>query len=114
MNSKVNPPSDALDSQDVVVLQVPSAIPAEELRELLRKGMDHGRARILVDLSQDNHPNSMKIGVLIRFKNRAVRRGGDLRLLGARDRTLEMLRITRLDTVFELFDDEIEARKSFD
>lgn len=87
---------------------------AEALRELLREGLGAGNARILVDLSQDNHPDSLKIGVLIRFKNRAVRRGGDLRLLGARGRTLEMLRITRLDTVFQLFDEEDAALGSFD
>ena len=113
MNSKATSRTNR-DDQDPVLLRVPARVSTDELREILRQAIDQGGARLIVDMSQDNYPNSMKIGVLIRFKNRAVRRGGDLRLLGANGRTLEMLRITRLDTVFRLFDDEEAARSSFE
>lgn len=107
-------PSNPSPSPDCELVRVPAAASTEKLRELLRQATENGCARLIVDVSEDNHPNSMKIGVLIRFKNRMVRRGGDLRLVGAGGRTLEMLRITRLDTVFELFADVDAARRSFD
>jgi len=104
-------PSSAEDRRGPAVLvELPAGADTDDLRRLLAGAMSQGTAQVVIDLSQDNKPVSSKIGALIRYKNRATRRGGDLRLLRPRGRMLEMLQITRLDTVFRIYEDEQQAR----
>ena len=57
--------------------------------------------------------DSTALGEIVRAYTSATRKGGSLKLLSVTTRVHELLMITKLLTVFDLFDAEAEAVKSF-
>jgi anti-sigma B factor antagonist len=57
--------------------------------------------------------DSTALGEIVRAYTSATRKGGTLKLLGVTARVHELLMITKLLSVFDLFDAEAEAVKSF-
>jgi anti-sigma B factor antagonist len=85
----------------------------EDLGEALRGLLDRGASRVVLDLDQVRFIDSAGLGGLVAWKKRAVQRGGDIRLLRARDRVRDVLELTALTRVFQIFEDEAEAVASF-
>ena len=85
---------------------------------LLRQRVDdlvaRGQLRIVADLTELDYVDSAGIGVLIAKYLSVRRNGGDLKLLRLSLRTHHALEITHLLTVFETFDTEEEAVRSFE
>jgi anti-sigma B factor antagonist len=79
------------------------------IRELARKG----QKRILLNLKDVKYIDSSGIGDLVRSVTSLRREGGDLKLLSPQPVVLDVLRITRLDKIFEVKDDESLAVRSF-
>jgi anti-sigma B factor antagonist len=85
-----------------------------KLREGLRSVLHAGRRRFVLDLRETVTLDSMAIGELVACLKRVRERGGDVRLVVAPEGIVhEMLQITHLDHVFQIFGDENEARMSF-
>ncbi len=59
---------------------------------------------LVLDLSRTQFIDSMVLGVLIGSSKRAREAGGWIRLVGPRANVRKVLRVTRLDTVFGLYD----------
>lgn len=78
-------------------------------RELAKKG----QKRILLNLKDVRYIDSSGIGDLVRSFTSLRREGGDLKLLSPAPMVLEVLRITRLDKVLDIKDDELLAVQSF-
>ena len=73
-----------------------------------------GRTKIVVDLADVTYIDSAGVGMLA-AKLKAVRAtGGDLRLARLSSRSERLLGMMKLRLVFETFDDEASAVKSFD
>jgi anti-sigma B factor antagonist len=70
-------------------------------------------SRIVVDLSQMRFISSMFLGMLVALHRRVVAAKGALRLCGLRAGEREVFRATRLDTVFDIREDEASAMASF-
>ena len=83
------------------------------VREAIRKALDAGERKLLVDMGRVSMLDSSGVGELVSALTSAVKRGGTLKLCGLRPRALEVLSSTQLTGVFEIFDDEGEALRSF-
>jgi anti-sigma B factor antagonist len=102
---------------DLMLLDVRGQITLGEetgvLREKTKTLMDAGHTRIIVDLAEVNYIDSAGLATLVSLYTSARRQGGDVKLLRLTNRVRGLLQITRLSTVFEIYDDLDAARKSF-
>lgn len=102
---------------DVTILDMNGAVRIGEgsiaLREAIRGLADVGKKKILLNLAGVNYVDSTGIGELIANYTTVSRQGGQLKLLNLTDRIQNLLVITKLLTVFDTYEDEAEALKSF-
>jgi anti-sigma B factor antagonist len=85
-----------------------------QFREKLRSLLKEGAKKILLDLGQVSHLDSSGIGELVGAYTSAVGAGAQIKLVHLPERIYGLLQITKLVTIFEVFEDEAEAVKSFD
>ncbi len=83
------------------------------LRERVKTLLSQGRKKILLNLEQVSHMDSTGLGTLVGSFTSARSQGGSLKLLNAGKRIRDLLILTKIITVFESFDDEVAAIKSF-
>ena len=83
------------------------------LGDVIRELATKGQKRILLNLKDVRYIDSSGLGDLVRSVTSLRRQGGDLKLLNPAPIVLEVLRITRLDRVLEIKDDEVLALQSF-
>ena len=83
------------------------------LRDSVRKLADVGKKKVLLNLAGVKYIDSSGIGELIASYASVTRQGGQLKLLNLTDRIQNLLVITKLLTVFDAYDNEAEALKSF-
>jgi anti-sigma B factor antagonist len=102
---------------DVTVMDVSGRITLGEgsstLRDALRDLAAKGHKKILLNLSDVNYIDSSGIGELVSGFTSISNLGGNLKLLGLTKRVKDLLQITKLYTVFEVFDEESTAIRSF-
>ncbi len=85
----------------------------EALREKIKDMADGGKTKILLNLSEVPYMDSAGLGGLVSCFTTIKNKSGKLKLLGLTTRLQDLLSITKLLTVFETFDSEEEALKSF-
>ena len=83
------------------------------LREVIRKLSGEGKKKLLLNLGGVNYVDSSGIGELIANYTTVSRQGGQLKLLNLTDKIQNLLVITKLLTVFDVYEDEETALKSF-
>lgn len=83
------------------------------MRDTILNLIKQGRKAIVVDLSQVSHIDSTGIGELVSVAQTMRQQGGDLKLLNLTKKLRDMVEVVKLGTIFELFDDETAAVKSF-
>ncbi|MCZ2153894.1 MAG: STAS domain-containing protein [Bryobacterales bacterium] len=102
---------------DVAVLDVSGRITLGEsssiLRESLRECAASKHPNVLLNLEEVNYIDSSGIGELVSGYTNIRDAGGQLKLLNLTKRVKDLLQITKLYTVFEVFDDEAAAIQSF-
>lgn len=86
---------------------------ASTLRDDIRDLAAKGDKKILMNLSEVSYIDSSGIGELVSGFTTVTNHGGQLKLLGLSKRVKDLLQITKLYTVFEVFDDEAAAVRSF-
>ena len=72
-----------------------------------------GRPRIVLDLADVEYIDSTGLGNLVISFTQVKKAGGGLKLMRLNKRNVELLALTRLHTVFEVFADEVNAVNSF-
>lgn len=104
-------------SGNTTVLDVEGKILLGEGDALLKRKMDElierKETRILLNLAKVPYMDSGGLGEIVRSYTTVKRAGGELKLLNATKRISDLLTITKLITVFEVYEDESEAVKSF-
>lgn len=85
-----------------------------ELHQTLRDLTEKGERKILLNLAEVSSIDSSGLGELIAGYATLEKNGGKLKLLNLTTRVSELMMITKLYTVFEVFDDETVAAESFD
>jgi anti-sigma B factor antagonist len=102
---------------DVVVLDVKGRITLgdgdEVLKDKVNAVVGKGQKKILLNLADVPYVDSAGLGEIVRTYTTVSRQGGSLKLLNLTKRISDLLAITKLLTVFETFDSEPEAIKSF-
>jgi anti-sigma B factor antagonist len=102
---------------DVTILDLTGEVRIGEgsvaLRDSIRNLADQGKKKVLLNLAGVKYIDSSGIGELIANYTTISRQGGQLKLLKLTDRVQNLLVITKLLTVFDSYDDESEALKSF-
>ena len=86
---------------------------ASTLRDTLRAMAKEGHKKILLNLREASYIDSSGLGVLVSGFAAIHSQGGQLKLLNLTTRVRGLLLITKLFTVFEVFDDEAVAMRSF-
>ncbi|MGL4963772.1 MAG: STAS domain-containing protein [Inquilinus sp.] len=83
------------------------------LREAVHQALEGGAKSILLNLKDTTTIDSSGIGELISGYTRVTNRGGRLKLENLPSKVQDILQITQLITVFEIYDDEKDAVASF-
>jgi anti-sigma B factor antagonist len=84
-----------------------------EFRALIRKQLDEGQRRILLNLANIDHLDSSGIGELVSAYATAKRADGEVKLLKLSRAVDNALLATKLYTIFDIHSDEGEAVASF-
>ncbi|MGI9108090.1 MAG: STAS domain-containing protein [Pyrinomonadaceae bacterium] len=102
---------------DVTVLDMSGKITIGEgsvaLRGAIRRLIEEGKKKILLNLSQVGYVDSSGIGEFVASFTAINREGGQLKLLNLTQKIQDLLAITKLLTVFDTYDDESSALNSF-
>jgi anti-sigma B factor antagonist len=102
---------------DVTILDMSGSIRIGEgsiaLRDSVRRLVNDGKNKVLLNLSGVNYMDSSGVGELIANYTTLSREGGQLKLLNLTDKIQSLLVITKLLTVFDSYDNEAEALSSF-
>ena len=85
----------------------------QQLRDVIANAVAAGKNKILLDLSGVTTIDSSGIGELVGSYTTVTNRGGKLKLLHLPAKLNELLHVTQLITVFEVYEDETEAANSF-
>jgi len=85
----------------------------EALRDKINSLIHQNRKKILLNLENVPYIDSAGLGEVVRTYTTVSRQGGQLKLVNLTKRITDLLSITKLLTVFETFDTEPEALKSF-
>ena len=85
----------------------------QQLREIITNALSQGKSKLLLDMSGVTTIDSSGIGELVGSYTTVTNRGGKLKLLHLPAKLNELLHVTQLITVFEVYDDEAEAIRSF-
>ena len=83
------------------------------LREEMKRMASQGDTKILVNLAGVNYIDSSGLGTLVSGYTTLVSRAGEMKLLHLTERVHDLMHITKLLTVFEVFEDEAAALRSF-
>ena len=84
-----------------------------ELRDWVNRLVEEGRVQIVLDMRDVTRLDSAGIGMLVSKYLTAQRKGGSVKLLHMTIRGGHVLDITKLSEVFEIFESEDEAIRSF-
>jgi anti-sigma B factor antagonist len=102
---------------DVVIIDLNGKMTLGEGDELLRDKVNsliqQGHKRLVLNLAEVPYIDSAGLGEIVRTYTTVSRQGGALKLLSLTKRIQDLLAITKLLTVFETFDAEADAVKSF-
>jgi anti-sigma B factor antagonist len=83
------------------------------LREEVRKVIQEGQKRIVLNLAEVNYIDSGGLGTLVALHTTAHNAGGTIKLASLTKRVGDLLQVTKLLTVFEVHPTEYEALEAF-
>lgn len=83
------------------------------LRDKINSLMQQNRNSILLNFAGVPYIDSAGLGEVVRSYTTVSRQGGKLKLLGLTKRITDLLMITKLLTIFETYDVEADALKTF-
>jgi anti-sigma B factor antagonist len=102
--------------EEIPILELRGSLIAGEPCHALRERFNELKTsdpRVIVDLSQVEYIDSSGLGTLVNGFTMLQRAGGGLRILSPSERDMELIVLTKLNGVFQVFDDEKEAVNSF-
>ena len=102
---------------DVLVLHLQGPITlgqaTERLRNLILGALDGGKKNILLNMSEVFYIDSSGLGELVAAYTTATHRGGRLKLMKLTQRVQDVVQLTKVYRIFEVYGDEDSAVKSF-
>ena len=86
---------------------------ASTFRDTIRDLAAKGDKKLLLNLGEVSYIDSSGIGELVSGFTTVTNHGGQLKLVGLTKRVKDLLQITKLYTVFDVYDSETSAVRSF-
>jgi anti-sigma B factor antagonist len=86
---------------------------ATAIRETCSKLSAEGKRNLVLDLANVDFIDSTGLGALVICATSLRKAGGNMKLLNLNRRNIELLVMTKLATVFEIFTDEQDAINSY-
>ena len=106
------------ESGDVTILTLSGQLVLDDgdlaFRRKIHELVDRGRIKIVLDLAGVTYIDSAGVGMVVSKLKTLRERGGDMKLLNLNLRGLRIFGITKLMFVFDTFDSEAMAVKSFE
>jgi anti-sigma B factor antagonist len=84
-----------------------------ELRKEVQELIDGGHKKILLGLEKVSFMDSAGLGELVACYKRAMEKGGTIKILRPSGKVADLLSLTKITEIFEIFEDEGEAIASF-
>jgi anti-anti-sigma factor len=104
--------------QDVVIVDLAGKVttgePIVQIKQVTRRLIADGVRRVILNLEKVTYTDSSGMGEIIACYSILREHDGMLKLVQVPPRVMELLRITKLDTVVEIFKTEDEGVESFD
>jgi anti-sigma B factor antagonist len=85
----------------------------EALRERIKRLIEAGHTRIVLNLEEVSYMDSSGLSTLVSAFASVRKQGGELKLLNLTKRVRDLLLITKLSTVFETYDTLEDVQRSF-
>jgi anti-sigma B factor antagonist len=104
------------EREGIVIFDMRGRLTAEEasaLREAVAELRSAGKNQGILNLEEVDYIDSTGLGTMVIGFTSLQKAGGNLKLLNLTRRSLELMLLTKLETVFEIFDDEQNAVNSF-
>jgi anti-sigma B factor antagonist len=104
-------------SRSVVVKQLPETVTmnnAQQLRREMAPLLDGDRPCLVLDCSAVRQLDSAGIELFLRSLEEAMKRNGDVKLASVSPQVEVVLKLTRVDRLFEIFEKPGDAVESFD
>jgi anti-sigma B factor antagonist len=102
---------------DITILDMDGKVTIGEgsvaLRTTIRRLLGEGKKKILLNLGSVSYVDSSGIGELVSSFTAVNKEGGSLRLLNLTQKIQDLLAITKLLTVFDVYESEAEALSSY-
>jgi anti-sigma B factor antagonist len=86
---------------------------ASTVREKVNEVVAAGHANVILDLQNVDYIDSTGLGSMVICFTTIKKAGGALKLVNLNKRNIELLLLTKLHTIFEVFSDEQDAVNSF-
>ena len=103
---------------DVTILDMDGKVTIGEgsvaLRNTIRRLLSEGKKKILLNLGSVSYVDSSGIGELVSSFTAVNKENGTLKLLNLTQKIQDLLAITKLLTVFDVYESEGEALSSFE
>lgn len=87
--------------------------PVDDLRKTMEELLANGEARLALNLAEVPMVDSSGIGLIVRFLASTKQRGGTIKLVQPSKFAVQTLRLVGVLNLFEMFDDDDTAVKSF-
>lgn len=105
------------EREGIVILDLSGPLtvgePAARVREVLHGLLAADRKNVILNLRDVDYIDSTGLGAMVVCYTTLRKAGGALKLLHLNRRNIELLVLTKLSTVFEIFSDEQDAVNSF-
>lgn len=105
------------DREGITVLELKGRIvvgpEASALREKVTELSDAGQRNLVLNMAQVDFIDSTGLGALVICATSLRKNGGNIKLVNLNRRNIELLVMTKLATVFEIFTDEMDAVSSY-
>ena len=85
-----------------------------QIKDTIHSLLHRGRKHLVLNLAQVSYVDSAGLGAIVSAYTTTTREGGTLKLANVSKRLQDLLSMTRLLSVFERFDSEDEAVRSFE
>jgi len=102
--------------EDVVILTLKGRLTlgeSNQIREKIAALVAAGKHNVVVDLGAVEYIDSTGLGILVICFTSLKKQGGALKLVNPNKRNVELLLLTKLHTVFEVFNEDQDAVNSF-
>jgi anti-sigma B factor antagonist len=107
---------DERNAGEVTILGIRGKLILDEvdlLRSTITSLVDRNHRKLLLDLGGVPYVDSAGLGEIVRCHTTVTRQGGQLKLLNLTKRIQDLMTITKLSNVFDTYDSEPDAIKSF-